>query len=158
MSYLAKSDYEYCYEWDGDVKGDYKHPYFIGSPDVYYSYLHEKIQQLKDYCSISSNIMNWEIYDTIDVLFNGFDQNFYGYNDLSNQLYYRVLTPISSYGYTILGTENLGSEIDSVKGFIETKISLRLTYLTNSLQSLIQQARDMESYINSADSTLNTVL
>ena len=158
MSYFAKSDYDYCYNWSGTERGDYKHAYFIGSPDIFYTYLHEKIQQLQEYCSISTNIMNWEIYDTVSVLFNGFQDQFYGYLDLRDNLYTNVIQILSGYGYTVLGTENLDSEIDAAKQFVESKINLRLTYLTNSLQQMISQAKDAEAMITQANNTLNSVL
>ena len=44
MSYLEKSDFDYCYEWSGNERGEYKHQYFIDNPSISYTYLHEKIQ------------------------------------------------------------------------------------------------------------------
>ena len=146
-SYFCKSDSIYSY----DIDGNYMFDYFIGNSQ------HPIID--KTYAMSSTAAREW-INDNNCYTF-ALSNTIYNlsstYDNCQEQIH-KIVNDIEKLDFIDPNTVDLDNEMDSIQTFINSKITIRNTYLQNTLQDLRDQAAAAKREYDTINSSFSSLL
>lgn len=144
--YFCKSTNSYSY----DENGSYLFDYFVGNSnyltDDYY------IVTLNQASSwITDNCYTYPLSNAIQLLSGDYDY-------IKGRIYSEIVDEVEQSGFIDLNLVDLAEEMNSIKSFLNAKISDRTKYLQDTLENLRTQANELKVSYDTIAAQFQTVL
>lgn len=145
--YFCKSDNVYCYDEDGNYLFDF----FVGNSnyledDYYITHLNDAYAWIND-----DHCQTWPVLYATERLRQE-------YSNASAEIHSQIVDYITLSGFNDLNLENLDEEMNSIKEFLNQKITDRNTYLQTALGNFRTQASALKAAYDTLANTFSQVL